>query len=230
MILAAGRGTRLGPLGLQVPKALVDVAGEPLLARHLRSLEGQGATRVVVNAHHLADQVHAFAAAYAGPLELVVVEEPALLGTAGGVRHAVHLFDDGPFVVLYGDVLVDEPLRPLLDTHVGAHATATLAVYAAERTEDKGVVDVDEDGRVTGFREKPPGGGPGLVNAGLYVLDPAAVAALPADVPLDFGFDVFPAWLAASHVVVVHRLAAPVVDIGTPDALAGARRAIASAR
>jgi NDP-sugar pyrophosphorylase family protein len=89
MLLAAGRGTRLRPVEPDVPKVLVEIAREPLLARQLRYLESQGVSRVVVNAHHLADQVLAFADEYRGSLDLVVVVEKELLGTAGGVRNAL---------------------------------------------------------------------------------------------------------------------------------------------
>ena len=229
MVLAAGRGTRLGPLGLRVPKALVELAGEPLLGRHLRYLAGQGVSRVVVNAHHLAEQVRDFARAYAGPLELEVVEERELLGTAGGVRNALSLLRGSAFVVLYGDVLVEQPLGPMLETHRATGAAATLACYWAESTEGKGVVEVDARDMATGFREKDPARtGPGLVNAGLYVLDRDVVEPLPPGRFLDFGFDVLPALLTRDGGVAVHRLAEPVVDVGTPEALALARRLLAT--
>src|SRR2546421_11150208 len=102
MVLAAGRGTRLGTLGRRIAQVLVDVGGEPLLARQLRYLAREDATRVVVNAHHLAEQIQAFVAAYEGSLELVYVYEQRLLGTAGGVRNALSLLGTEPFVVLYG--------------------------------------------------------------------------------------------------------------------------------
>ena len=72
MILAAGRGTRLGSLGLSVPKVLVDIGGQPLLARNLDFLARQGVQRVVINVHHLAELVDAFVERYTGPLEIVV--------------------------------------------------------------------------------------------------------------------------------------------------------------
>src|SRR4051812_18438306 len=150
MVLGAGRGTRLASLGLGVPKILVDVGGEPLLARQLRYLAGEGFERVVVNTHHLADQVEAFAAAHSGRPELVLSAEPELLGTAGGVRNALDLLGDEPFTVLYGDVLVPEPLRPVVAKH---RSPVTITVYESTETEGKGTVDVDADGRVTGFRE-----------------------------------------------------------------------------
>jgi mannose-1-phosphate guanylyltransferase len=219
MILAAGRGTRLGDLGSKVPKVLLEVGGEPLLARHLRYLERQRIRRVVLNAHHLADDVRRFAAAYEGPLEVTVVTEPVLLGTAGGVRNALPQLDAGPFVVLYGDVLIDVPLDPILAAHRAAHACATLSVYESASTVGKGVVDVDDHGRVVAFAEKCTDG-PGLVNAGLYVVERAFVAALRAGAVLDFGHDVLPQWIADGERVFAYRLPKSVLDIGTPEALA----------
>src|ERR1700690_452762 len=135
MLLAAGRGTRLHSVEPDVPKVLVEIAGEPLLARQLRYLESQGISRVVVNAHHMADKVLAFASKYRGSLDLVVVVERDLLGTAGGVRNALPRLGGDPFIVLYGDVLTNEPLAAMVQRHAQRGAVATLAVYESTETD-----------------------------------------------------------------------------------------------
>ncbi|MGH2868772.1 MAG: nucleotidyltransferase family protein, partial [Solirubrobacteraceae bacterium] len=208
MLLGAGRGTRLASLGLNVPKILVDVGGEPLLARQLRYLAREGAERVVVNAHHLAEQVEDFAAQHTGPPELVVVTEPELLGTAGGVRNALPLLGSEPFVVLYGDVLTDAPLAPLLEAHARSGAAATLAVYESQETEGKGTIEVDSGGRIVAFREKQAhaGEGPTLINAGLYVLNVGFVTkSVPEREVCDFGHRTFPRALE-NDVLRAYRL------------------------
>jgi mannose-1-phosphate guanylyltransferase len=223
-VLAAGAGTRLGAAGRRLPKVLMDVGGRPLLAWQLDRLHEQGFTRVVVNAHYLAEQIEAFAAAYDGPLELTVLVESTLLGTAGGARNALAALGSQPFLVLYGDVVTTEPLSGLLGTHGRTGAAATLAVHESPTAEGKGVVEVDREGRVTRFVEKGlRGSGPALVNSGIYVLEPAFVETLPLGVPLDFGYDVFPQALERRERIVVHRLATPVIDAGTPEGLAAAR-------
>jgi NDP-sugar pyrophosphorylase family protein len=225
MILGAGRGTRLGPLGLSRPKILLDIGNEPLLMHHLRYLEGQRVERVVINAHHLAADVTGFVDAYDGTLEVMVVVEPELLGTAGGVRNALEYLGSEPFAVLYGDVIIRESLTELAESHQNTGAIATLTVYEAESTVGKGVVEVDEHGRVVRFVEKQPErSGPGLVNAGLYVLDPELVAALPVGQPLDFGHDVFPGAVDRREPVFAYRLGGPVLDVGTREDLERARR------
>lgn len=224
MILAAGRGTRLGSLGQATPKVLIEIDGEPLLERQLHYLERNGIDQVVVNAHHQAAQIASFAEAYRGPAELVCVVEERLLGTAGAVRNALDHLRSGPFLVLYGDVLVDAPVEPILELHRAMEASATLAVHEAQSAEGKGVVVIDEAGRVEGFTEKgAQPAGPVWINSGLYVLEPDFVATLPRGVEIDFGRDVFPAALASGVPLYAVRLAEPVIDIGTPQGLALAR-------
>ncbi|HXR13360.1 MAG TPA: NDP-sugar synthase [Solirubrobacteraceae bacterium] len=230
MVLAAGRGTRLAQLGLGVPKALVEIGGEPLLARQLRYLHANGVRRVVVNAHHLSEAIECFAREYrsAGGPELVVLVEPELLGTAGGVRNALAQLGERAFIVLYGDVLFEEPLEPLVRAHRERGALATLAVYESDALEGKGVISVDASGRINGFVEHGDfaPGTRGLVNAGLYVVEPELVATLAPGVASDFGHDLFPAALARGELLAVHMLAAPVLDVGTPGDLERARVAL----
>ena len=224
MILAAGRGTRLGSLGETIAKVLVDVGGEPLLARHLRYLAREGIDRVVINAHHLAEQIEAFVERYRGPLELSCVVEERLLGTAGGVRNALSRLEPGPFVVLYGDVLIDEPLVPVLRTHRESSALATLTVHEADDARGKGAVRVDSRGRITAFLEKGVAERrPALVNSGVYILEAEFAAALPIGMELDFGHDVFPPAIRRGLPIFAHRLTLPVIDVGTPAGLAMAR-------
>lgn len=224
MILAAGRGTRLGALGLTTPKVLVEIGGRPLLARQLSYLAEAGVERVVVNAHHLAEQITEFAAQGSHPVDLDVAFEPELLGTAGGVRAALDRFDPAsPIIVIYGDTIVDVPLRSMVVAHVAAGAHGTIAVNWLEDTRGKGVVEVDDDGWIVRFTEKPPQLRPGLANAGVYVLDPELVELAPEGKFSDFAIDLFPfalgaGWRLRAEVVDVHAK-----DIGTPDALARAR-------
>jgi len=221
IVLAAGRGSRLGALGEQCAKALVEIAGKPLLAHQLAYLASLGVERVVVNASHLAEQVIDFAATHRGAPKLEVVVEPELLGTAGGVANALPLLSPGPVWILYGDVVVRDDLQPMATAHTSHDSVATLAVYHSRRIEGKGVLDLDES-LVTGFHEKVATRGAGWVNAGIYLIETEWVARFPVDAPLDFGFDIFPAALAAGESLRAYRLAEPVLDIGTPESLARA--------
>jgi len=222
MILAAGRGTRLGDEGKRRAKALVDIGGDPLLAHQLHYLGSQGVERVVINASHLAEQVEEFAGRHADPPQLEVVLEAEALGTAGGVINALPSFLPGSILVLYGDVIATEDLGPMASVHQQGHPVATLAVYHSDAAQAKGVVELS-DSTVTAFHEKDPGRSSGWVNAGIYLVEPEWLRGFTLDGPLDFGFDLFPAALEGGQELRAHRLEQAVLDIGTPADLALAR-------
>jgi NDP-sugar pyrophosphorylase family protein len=222
MILAAGRATRLGALGRERAKALIEFDGRPLLEHHLRYLGRHGVSKVVVNASHLASQIETFAAGFEGPPSVEVSLEPEPLGTAGGVISALAAFDAAPLLVLYGDVVIDEDLGPMAAVHERHGPVATLAVFHSEEVEGKGVVELSGD-RVTGFREKDPDATAGWVNAGAYIVDPDWLRGFDAEAKPDFGTDLFPGALAAGRDLRAHRLAGPALDIGTPPDLARAQ-------
>ena len=230
MILGAGRGTRLGRLSENVPKVLVDIGGVPLLERQLDYLLAQGITRVMVNAHHLAEHVQAFARGYRGGIDLEVTHEEQLLGTAGGVRHAIDFFGGQALIVLYGDVVVRESLAGLIAAHERSAAMATLAVYSSTDVDGKGVVVADGAGTITAFAEKHvKSTTSALINAGIYAVEPHFISQLPPAVELDFGHDVFPDALRRGVMLRAHRLNRPVIDVGTPDGLARARKSMSQA-
>jgi NDP-sugar pyrophosphorylase family protein len=227
VLLAAGRGTRLGPLTESTPKVLVRLDGRTLLERQLAYLARNGVTEVALNAHHLADQLVEFVGSIHPPLPVRVSVEPRLLGTAGALLPLADVLSE-PFLVLYGDVVTDADLAPLVDRHSETAALATLALYRSSETAGKGIAELEPDGRVRRFEEKPaaPSGRPALVYAGIAVLDPEVVRFAEADA--DFGFDVWPAALAAGRALHGHVLDRPVYDVGTPDMLGAADAALAS--
>ncbi len=139
MVFAAGLGTRLRPLTERVPKALVDVGGQPALGRVLRRLAAAGAGRIVVNAHPFADRVEAYLQEISaelrtespgpGPLLLLSREPERPLETGGGLLRAAPLFNaDRPILLHNVDVLTGLDLGVLLAAHRGSGALATLAV------------------------------------------------------------------------------------------------------
>jgi NDP-sugar pyrophosphorylase family protein len=228
MLLAAGRGTRLGDLGKQMPKALVEIGGKPLLARQLDFLARQGVDRVVVNAHHLAEQILDFVGNTPAPFPVDVVVERELLGTAGGLRNALPYFrPEQPIIVMNGDTLLNTSLCGLLKAHLRTGAAATIGATWLEDTTGKGVIEVDGEKRVTGFEEKPSQPRPGLASAGLYAIDRELATLIPRDVFFDFAHDLFPLALQVEAELRVHELGGEFADIGTPESLAAAQAAVA---
>jgi len=175
LLLAGGKAERLGEAAQGLPKPLVPVAGFPLAEYTVARLADAGATRVIVACR--AGDEDAFLNALAGlgaEVETVGEEEP--LGRGGGLRLAAsRRQEDGPVLALNGDELLDVDFRALLAEHQRSGAAATIVV--AQVRSPFGVVEVEEDGAVTGFREAP------LlehwVNSGVYVLGDDALELLP---------------------------------------------------
>lgn len=130
MIFAAGLGTRLKPLTDRMPKALVLVAGEPLLAHVIRKLKAEGFTRIVVNVHHFADQIIDYLHTHDFGVEIHISDETSkLLDTGGGIRHAAHWFEtDSPVLIHNVDILSNANLSRLYDS-----AVADAALLVSDR-------------------------------------------------------------------------------------------------
>lgn len=130
MIFAAGLGTRLQPITNTVPKALVEIDGMPLLERCIRKLISYGCSRIVVNVHHLAEQIIQFLNTKDFDVEILISDERGqLLDTGGGLKKAEILFTKKePILIHNADVLSYIDLREMYNTHCSSGAVATLAV------------------------------------------------------------------------------------------------------
>ncbi|MGH6963711.1 MAG: nucleotidyltransferase family protein [Phenylobacterium sp.] len=115
MVLAAGLGTRMRPLTDRIPKALVPVAGRPLLDRVLDKLVEAGVQRAVVNVHHFADQVERHLKSRTDLEVLISDERAALLDSGGGIQHARALIGEAPIFVANIDSLWLEGATPALE-------------------------------------------------------------------------------------------------------------------
>src|SRR5689334_7247034 len=132
MVLAAGRGTRLGAMGERQANALIEIGGGALAARPLRYLRGHGTDRVTVHGSPRAEQLEEFAADHRGPPQLELVIEPEPLGTAGGALNALPLFRGDPILVLYADVILTERIEPMIALHGKHRPVATLGVFHSD--------------------------------------------------------------------------------------------------
>lgn len=130
MILAAGLGTRLAPLTTHRPKALVEIAGRPLLEHVIRKLIRAGIEEIIINLHHHAEQVLEFLASqnHFG-IRIETSLEPELLDTGGGLKHAGWFFEKDETFVLYNtDVISNIDLSAMVAAHQRERVLVTLAV------------------------------------------------------------------------------------------------------
>jgi len=212
-ILAGGLGTRIRPVGGDVPKVLLPVGGRPFLLLLLDVLRARGVPEAVLCLGHGADAV--WETALASPLPVRASREAEPLGTGGAVRLALDLLP-ATFFLVNGDTLCDAPLDRLLTVHGDGGACATLTVVASDRAAEKGSVDLDAGGRVRGFREKTAQG-TGLINAGVYVLEASLFDGLAPGRPASLERELIPEALAAGKPVLSLTTRAPFVDIGLPE-------------
>ncbi len=180
MVLAAGVGSRLRPLTDQIPKALIDVGGAPMIERVIERLKSAGVTELVVNLFHLGDCIVEFLGSKGHfGLRIEFTRETELLDTGGGLKNAAWFFDDGrPFFLHNVDVLSHIDLEGLLRFH---HEVGALATLAVQRRPGARQLVFGPDGRLCG-RESPAGvewakqpvsGVDRLAFTGIHVIDPA---------------------------------------------------------
>ncbi len=220
-MLAGGKAERLGDAAGGRPKSLVQVGGRALLAYQVALLARAGVERVIVSCAAGLGQLFRDELGGLG-VEIVVAEEPEPLGRGGGLRFAAAAREDeGDVYALNGDELVDLDLRALADHHRATHAAATITVVPLES--HLGIVDVDEDDLVLGFREKPRL--PHWVSCGVYVLGEEALARLPERG--DHESSTFPE-LAAERKLRAYRHEGLWITVNTPKDLRVAQEHVAA--
>lgn len=220
VILAGGLGTRLRSVVADRPKVLAEVDGVPFVFHLLEQLAGAGVKHVVLATGYLGEQVRDVVGGGYGPLEVEYMQEPEPLGTGGAIRRALPLVRSQAVLVLNGDSYCELDLLHFWIWHHQRPAHGSLALTRVRDARRFGTVDTDAWGRVERFVEKSPKPGPGTVNAGVYLLRRALIAAIPAGAPCSLESDLLPGWLDAG--IYGYARTDRFIDIGTPDSLAGA--------
>ncbi|MBF0134674.1 MAG: nucleotidyltransferase family protein [Magnetococcales bacterium] len=217
MILAAGRGERLRIYTERMPKPLVPVQGRPVIEYTLLRLAAMGLREVVINAWHLADMLIAHIGDGAPwGLQVTWSRETILMETGGGVRLALPLLGEDPFLIINGDILWNLDLTPLLTTFDPDRMDALL-VLVDTPAPGGGDFSLLRDGRL--LRDR--GGPAALTYAGIQICHPRALLPYP---PEPFSLNrLFDASLATGRLYGIH-LAGKWADIGTPERLAHAEK------
>jgi len=195
VVLVGGFGTRLRPLTLTIPKPMLPIGHEPMIARLVDRLGRGGVTEVVLALGFRPEPfVEAFPDGFCGDVALTYAVEPEPLDTAGAIKFAAEYAGiDDTFVVANGDVMTDLDVSALVDAHRSFGAEATLHLIGVDDPSAFGVVDLDADGAVRAFVEKPaPGTEPSnLINAGTYVFEPSVLERIPPATKVSVERDTF---------------------------------------
>jgi NDP-sugar pyrophosphorylase family protein len=235
MILAAGKGTRLRPLTEAVPKPLLDVAGQPMIAFPLGLLRSAGIEEVVINLHHLGGQIRSrLGDGSAHGVRISYSEEDPILDTGGAIAAAREFLAGDTFAVLNADTVIDLQLRDVIAFHREQRALATMVLRPDPDAVRKDAIGIDAAQRLRCILGHPagvePGGAAGrLMYAGVMVFEARVFDYLPRGV-YSITRDVYPRLLDAGEPLYgyVHRGYWRVLD--TPADLEAGRREIAQMR
>jgi NDP-sugar pyrophosphorylase family protein len=220
-ILAGGLGSRLRPVVADRPKVLAPVGGRPYLTYLLDRLEDAGFREIVLLTGYRADLVwDALGPDYAG-MRLIHSREPHPLGTAGALRLATPSLSAPTVLLLNGDSFCNADLHRFWRNHRRSRADVSLVVSRAADTARFGRVRLRPDGRVAGFQEKRAGGGPGWINAGLYLLRRTLIEEIEPRQAIPLEHALLPAWVRTKRVFG-YRTRSGCLDIGTPQSYAEA--------
>lgn len=231
MILAAGKGERLRPLTDALPKPMIPIDGRPLLEYTVEWLRGHGFDELVINLHHRPEVIQRhFEDGTRFGVRIQYSYEPELLGTSGALRPWRDFFGQGTFLVMYGDNLTNCDLQRPLELHRERQAVATILAHEREDVTNSGMVEIQDDGRVSAFREKPrrDEATSRWVSAGILLAEPGIFDDIPTEGASDFGRDVFPALLAHGAPLYAYKMAEPLRWADTLEDYRGLQRLAAA--
>jgi D-sedoheptulose 7-phosphate isomerase len=208
---------------------MADVEGRPFLELLLEHLRAQGVTEVVLACGYKAEVIEAhFGDGARFGLRIRCLREPEPLGTAGALRLALPFVRDRA-LVLNGDTFVDVDVPALLARHQALGAQATLLAVHRDDASRFGRLQINGD-RLLSFEEKRPEREPGLISAGVYVLERAALERVPEGRPSSFERELLPSLLSSDAVVAVQQHAGYFEDIGIPQSLEAFRARVRKQR
>lgn len=219
VVLASGEGVKMRPFTYEIPKPLLPVKGRPLLEHTIELLREANIREVVLVVGHLAEKIQDhFGDGSKFGVSIQYVRESKPRGTAHSLRAAKrHVLADRPFLVLYGDVLVDIDLSDLLAAHERSSGVATIALKTSSVLNDYGVVSMNGS-RITTFTEKPNRSTEtsGLINAGVMLFDPVIFRSLQPSGGAQLEKDVLER-LVTQKKVFGYPFDGQWFDVGTPE-------------
>lgn len=223
VILAGGQGTRLRPLTLNIPKALVDIQGKTMTEHLFDLFKRHGITEVVMTVGYLKDKIkNYYGDGSKFGMNISYVDEDIPLGTAGALRKIKHLLTE-PFIVTNGDELKDIDIDNMLRLHRKERGHGTIALTKVDDPSKYGVARL-EGNKILEFVEKPKKeeAPSKLINSGFYILEPEIIDIIPEGFAM-FEKDIFP-FLAREGKLTGFPFDGQWFDTGNYERLDNARK------
>ena len=223
ILLAAGLGTRLQPITNNTPKCLVEIHGKPLLEHWLILLHKHGITNVLINTHHLSEQISTYIEILDTPLEVILSYEKDLLGSLGTITSNKNFYkDEECILVANADNLTNINLTKFIKCHYSHNFDATIALMETINPKECGIVEMGNNNEIINYQEKPINPENNIANAGVYLFNSSIFKNLGARVgSSDIGHDLLPNLIGRSYGYLLDEF---IIDIGSKSSLDKARK------
>ena len=220
VIIAGGQGTRIASVNSEIPKAMIPVCGKPIIEHELELCKRYGFTDFLFVIGHMGDQISSyFGDGEKWGVRIEYYQEMRPLGTAGALGYLKDKLTED-FFVLYGDTIVDFDMEAMLTYHRMKKADATLFLHPNDHPYDSDIVDLDAEGRVCRFYNKPHEDGfvsRNIVNAALFIFSPRILTQVEIGVKSHIEKNVLPKCLEHGMNLYGYVSFEYIKDMGTPE-------------
>lgn len=220
VVIAGGQGTRIAAVNSEIPKAMIPIDGKPILEYELEMAKRYGFTEFLFIIGYMGDQISEYfgdGSKWSVSIEYFKEEKP--LGTAGALGYLKDKLTED-FFVFYGDTVMDFDMLAMLEYHQSKHADATLFLHPNDHPYDSDIVDLDSNGKVRKFFNKPHTENfisHNMVNAALFIFSPKVLDKIEVGVKSHIEKNVLPACLEAGMNLYGYVSFEYIKDMGTPD-------------
>ena len=232
IILAGGKGTRLGKKTEKIPKPMIKIDDLPVLEHQISALKRYGIKEIFLLTSHLSEVIEKhFKDGRDFGVDISYFREETSLGTAGGMKEIEDKLKED-FLLIYGDILFDLDLNRLLVFHKNKNSVCTLLLHPNDHCYDSDLVEINSRQRVVAFHSKPHDENKyfqNLANAGLYVVSPRILKYIQKGVPVNFEREIFPKILK-KEPLYGYKSAEYFKDMGTLDRLKAVKKDYMSGR
>jgi len=215
VILAGGLGTRLRSVVADRQKVSVEISGRPFVTYLFDQLLFSRINRAVLCTGYLGDRIKETIGNAYKSLTIGYSQEPAPLGTAGALRNAVSTINGDQVLVLNGDSYYETDITAFWRWHQSKGAAGSLLLTTVPDTRRYGKVETDVQGKILRFNEKGANAGPGLINAGIYIISKQLIFSIPSGKKISLEQEMFPLWVNQELYGCSGK--GRFIDIGTPE-------------
>ena len=216
MILAGGLGSRLKSSVSDRQKVVATVNGRPFLFFLLDQLQELAVNRLIFCTGHMYETVMLALKNYVSNAQILFSREETPLGTGGAVRQAISLAESPDILVMNGDSFIDCELKTFSNTYYSNNYKALMLLTGVDDVSRYGMVNIDNNQRITAFNEKGKNSGAGTINAGIYLLKKELLESIPSNCQYSLEKQFFPQ-LIIMNELYGYQGKGSFIDIGTSE-------------